>query len=94
MMPSSKHVTALRGAVGLRKRQRGTLRLLGLLSRVPWGGNNAVVIMRTFRESGLSVPQPIQNMAAQRVALGQPGIIEVVGWIASHTKLLHYAPRS
>jgi hypothetical protein len=30
-------------------------------------------------------------MAAQRVARGQFGVIEIVGWIVSHAKLVHDA---
>lgn len=42
--------------------------------------------------SPASATQTIQDVAAQRMALGYVGVVEIVRWILSHAELLHHAP--
>ena len=39
-------------------------------------------------------PDPVEHMPAEPVTFGQPGMIEVVDWIARHADSLHHSPRA
>jgi hypothetical protein len=39
-------------------------------------------------------PEPEKDMPSEEMTCRQPGIVEIVGWIASHPEPLHYRPRA
>ena len=59
----------------------------GPLHPVPVTGPTVMCVVQT-----LSAAACIKHGGAEGVARGQFGVIEIVGWIVSHAKLVHISP--
>ena len=61
-----------------------------------WGPVRSEEQRHSFQDSAdeFRVLQPVENVAAQRMALGKIGVIEVVGSVVRHADVFHHAPRA